>query len=149
MKRLDLYEMSVFARHLAYELRGNYHHCENGVPKFYHLSCPECGSNKCCGITPIKDSGNYRLSCLKESCNLNSMSLSMGIEKYGSDDLKKNWQVALGWRPKNEWHGIKQRRPRGSSKKTENTSFRESQQQRDTLQHLKLLREFQKDRGEW
>lgn len=56
---------------------------------------------------------------------------------------------ALGWRPKNEWHGIKHRRPRGKSQKSDATSFRESQQQRQTLQHLKLLRDFQRERGEW
>lgn len=151
MRKLDLYELSTYARQLAFELDGIIHNRENGVPKFYHLTCPECGSNKCCGLSPIKNSSNYRLSCLKDSCNLNSISLSMAIEKYGSDDLKNDWQIALGWRPrpKTEWHGIKNRRPRGKSQKTDTTSFRESQQQRDTLQHLKLHRQFQKDRGEW
>lgn len=151
MRKLDLYELSTYARQLAWELDGIFQKRENGVPKFHNLKCPECGSRKCCGLSPSQKFNNYRLSCLKDACNLNSISLSMGIEKYGSDDLKNNWQIALGWRPhpKTEWHGIKNRRPRGKSQKTDDTSFRESQQQRDTLQHLKLLRQFQKDRGEW
>ena len=91
MRKLDLYELSTYARQLAFELDGIIHNRENGVPKFYHLTCPECGSNKCCGLSPIKNSDNYRLSCLKDYCNLNSISLSMGIEKYGSDDLKNDW----------------------------------------------------------
>lgn len=149
MNRLDPYQLSVHASRLSSELNGVSRKTATGIPKFVNLECPVCKSTKCCGLLPTENRDNYRLVCLRESCGLNSISLNMAMEKYATSITKSDWRDALGWRPKSEWHGIKQRRPRGSSKKTENTSFRESQQQRDTLQHLKILREFQKDRGEW
>ena len=119
------------------------------MPKFVNLECPVCKSTKCCGLLPTETKDNYRLVCLRDSCGLNSISLNMAMEEYASDKTKSEWRDALGWRPKNEWHGIKHRRPRGKSQKSDATSFRESQQQRQTLQHLKLLRDFQRERGEW
>ena len=68
----------------------------------------------------------------------------MAMEEYASEMTKSEWRDALGWRPKNEWHGIKHRRPRGKSQKSDATSFRESQQQRQTLQNLRIKQELQR-----
>ena len=149
MNRLDSYQLSVHASKLATELKGISRKTEGGMPKFVNLECPVCQSTKCCGLLPTKSKDNYRLVCLRDSCGLNSISLNMAMEEYASEMTKSKWRDALGWRPKNEWHGIKHRRPRGKSQKSDGTSFRESQQQRQTLQHLKLLRDFQRERGEW
>jgi len=151
MNRLDPYQLSVHASIRASELKGIRKKSVGGMPKCENIECPVCKSTKCCGLIPTKSRDNYRLVCLRDACGLynNSISLNMAMEKYATSSTKSDWRDALGWRPKSEWHGIKQRRHRGSSKKNENASFRESQQQRDTLQHLKILREFQKDRGEW
>ena len=148
MNRLDPYQLSVHASRLSSELKGVSRKTDTGIPKFINLECPVCKSTKCCGLLPTENRDNYRLVCLRESCGLNSISLNMAMEKYATSSTKSDWRDALDWRPKSEWHGIKQRRPRGSSKKIDTHSFRESQQQRDILQHLKILREFQKDRGE-
>jgi len=151
MNRLDCYQLSVHASKLARELKGVSRMTDGGIPKFVNLECPVCKSTKCCGLIPTESRNNYRLVCLRDACGLykNSISLNMAMEEYASDKTKTEWRDALGWRPKNEWHGIKHRRPRGKSQKSDATSFRESQQQRQTLQHLKLLRDFQKERGEW
>ena len=151
MNRLDSYQLSVHASRLATELKGISRKTEGGMPKFVNLECPVCKSTKCCGLIPTESRNNYRLVCLRDACGLykNSISLNMAMEEYASDKTKSEWRDALGWRPKNEWHGIKHRRPRGKSQKSDATSFRESQQKRQTLQHLKLLRDFQKERGEW
>ena len=149
MNRLDSYQLSVHASRLARELKGTRQKLNGGMPKFDNLECPVCKSTKCCGLIPTENRDNYRLVCLRDSCGLNSISLNMAMEGYASEMTKSKWRDALGWRPKNEWHGIKHRRPRGKSQKSDATSFRESQQQRQTLQHLKLLRDFQKERGEW
>ena len=149
MNRLDSYQLSVHASRLSAELKGISRKTDSGMPKFVNLECPVCKSTKCCGLLPTETKDNYRLVCLRDSCGLNSISLNMAMEEYASEMTKSEWRDALGWRPKNEWHGIKHRRPRGKSQKSDATSFRESQQQRDTLQHLKLLRQFQKDRGDW
>ena len=149
MNRLDSYQLSVHASRLARELKGTRQKLNGGMPKFDNLECPVCKSTKCCGLLPTKTKDNYRLVCLRDSCGLNSISLNMAMEEYASEMTKSKWRDALGWRPKNEWHGIKHRRPRGKSQKSDATSFRESQQQRQTLQHLKLLRDFQRERGEW
>ena len=149
MNRLDCYQLSVHASKLARELKGVSRMTDGGIPKFVNLECPVCKSTKCCGLLPTKNKDNYRLVCLRDSCGLNSISLNMAMEEYASEMTKSEWRDALGWRPKNEWHGIKHRRPRGKSQKSDGTSFRESQQKKQTLQHLKLLRDFQKERGEW
>ena len=149
MNRLESYQLSVHASKLARELKGTRQKSNGGMPKFDNLECPVCKSTKCCGLIPTENRDNYRLVCLRDSCGLNSISLNMAMEKYATHQTKSDWRDALGWRPKNEWHGIKHRRPRGKSQKSDATSFRESQQQRQTLQHLKLLRDFQKERGEW
>ena len=151
MNRLDSYQLSVHASKLARELKGTRQKSNGGMPKFDNLECPVCKSTKCCGLIPTESRNNYRLVCLRDACGLykNSISLNMAMEEYASDKTKSEWRDALGWRPKNEWHGIKHRRPRGKSQKSDATSFRESQQQRQTLQHLKLLRDFQRERGEW
>ena len=149
MNRLDSYQLSVHASTLATELKGVSKKTSGGMPKFVNLECPVCKSTKCCGLLPTETKDNYRLVCLRDSCGLNSISLNMAMEEYASEMIKSKWRDALGWSPKNEWHGIKHRRPRGKSQKIDATSFRESQQQRQTLQHLKLLRDFQRERGEW
>ena len=149
MNRLDSYQLSVHASRLSAELKGVSRKTDSGIPKFVNLECPVCKSTKCCGLLPTKNKDNYRLVCLRDSCGLNSISLNMAMEEYATHQTKSDWRDALGWRPKNEWHGIKHRRPRGKSKKSDPSSLRESQQQKQTLQHLKILREFQKERGEW
>ena len=149
MNRLDSSQLSVHASTLATELKGVSRKTSGGMPKFVNLECPVCKSTKCCGLLPTETKDNYRLVCLRDSCGLNSISLNMAMEEYASDKTKSEWRDALGWRPKNEWHGIKHRRPRGKSQKSDATSFRESQQQRQTLQHLKVLRDVQRERGEW
>lgn len=115
------------------------------MPKFVNLECPVCKSTKCCGLLPTENRDNYRLVCLRESCGLNSISLNMAMEKYATSSTKSDWRDDLGWRPKSEWHGINQRRPRGKSQKSDGTSFRESQQQRQTLQHLKASYEISRE----
>ena len=151
MNRLDPYQLSVHASKLATELKGISRKTEGGMTKFVNLECPVCKSTKCCYLIPTKSRDNYRLICHRDACALykNSISLNMAMEEYATHKTKSEWRDALGWRPKNEWHGIKHRRPRGKSQKSDATSFRESLQQRQTLQHLKLLRDFQRDRGEW
>ena len=146
MNRLDCYQLSVHASKLARELKGVSRMTDGGIPKFVNLECPVCKSTKCCGLIPTENRNNYRLVCLRDACGLykNSISLNMAMEEYASDKTKSEWRDALGWRPKNEWHGIKHRRPRGKSQKSDATSFKDSQQQRQTLQHLKLLRDFQR-----
>ena len=142
MNRLDSYQLSVHASTLATELKGVSQKTSGGMPKFVNLECPVCKSTKCCGLLPTETKDNYRLVCLRDSCGLNSISLNTAMEEYASEMTKSKWRDALGWRPKNEWHGIKHRRPRGKSQKSDGTSFRELQQLRQTLQHLNLLRDF-------
>ena len=144
MNRLDSYQLSVHASRLATELKGISRKTEGGMPKFINLECPVCKSTKCCGLLPTKNKDNYRLVCLRDSCGLNSISLNMAMEEYASEMTKSEWRDALGWRPKNEWHGIKHRRPRGKSQKSDATSFRESQQQKQTLQNLRIKQELQR-----
>ena len=144
MNRLDPYQLSVHASRLATELKGISRKTEGGMPKFVNLECPVCKSTKCCGLLPTKTKDNYRLVCLRDSCGLNSISLNMAMEEYASEMTKSEWRDALGWRPKNEWHGIKHRRPRGKSQKSDATSFRESQQQKQTLQNLRIKQELQR-----
>ena len=144
MNRLDSYQLSVHASKLATELKGISRKTEGGMPKFVNLECPVCKSTKCCGLLPTKNKDNYRLVCLRDSCGLNSISLNMAMEEYASEMTKSEWRDALGWRPKNEWHGIKHRRPRGKSQKSDTTSFRESQQQKQTLQNLRIKQELQR-----
>ena len=144
MNRLDRCQLSVHASKLATELKGISRKTEGGMPKFVNLECPVCKSTKCCGLLPTKNKDNYRLVCLRDSCGLNSISLNMAMEEYASEMTKSEWRDALGWRPKNEWHGIKHRRPRGKSQKSDATSFRESQQQKQTLQNLRIKQELQR-----
>ena len=144
MNRLDSYQLSVHASRLATELKGISRKTEGGMPKFINLECPVCKSTKCCGLIPTENRDNYRLVCLRDSCGLNSISLNMAMEEYASEMTKSEWRDALGWRPKNEWHGIKHRRPRGKSQKSDATSFRESQQQKQTLQNLRIKQELQR-----
>ena len=144
MNRLDSYQLSVHASRLATELKGISRKTEGGMPKFVNLECPVCKSTKCCGLLPTETKDNYRLVCLRDSCGLNSISLNMAMEEYASEMTKSEWRDALGWRPKNEWHGIKHRRPRGKSQKSDATSFRESQQQKQTLQNLRIKQELQR-----
>ena len=144
MNRLDSYQLSVHASKLATELKGISRKTEGGMPKFVNLECPVCKSTKCCGLLPTKNKDNYRLVCLRDSCGLNSISLNMAMEEYASEMTKSEWRDALGWRPKNEWHGIKHRRARGKSQKSDATSFRESQQQKQTLQNLRIKQELQR-----
>ena len=138
MNRLDSYQLSVHASKLARELKGTRQKSNDVMPKFVNLECPVCKSTKCCGLLPTETKDNYRLVCLRDSCGLNSISLNMAMEEYASEMTKSKWRDALGWRPKNEWHGIKHRRPRGKGQKSDVTSFRESQQQRQTLQFFNL-----------
>ena len=144
MNRLNPYQLSVHASRLAAELKGISRKTEGGMPKFVNLECPVCKSTKCCGLLPTETKDNYRLVCLRDSCGLNSISLNMAMEEYASEMTKSEWRDALGWRPKNEWHGIKHRRPRGKSQKSDATSFRESQQQKQTLQNLRIKQELQR-----
>ena len=144
MNRLDSYQLSVHASRLSAELKGVSRKTDSGIPKFVNLECPVCKSTKCCGLLPTKNKDNYRLVCLRDSCGLNSISLNMAMEEYASEMTKSEWRDALGWRPKNEWHGIKHRRPRGKSQKSDATSFRESQQQKQTLQNLRIKQELQR-----
>ena len=144
MNRLDSYQLSVHASRLATELKGISRKTEGGMPKFVNLECPVCKSTKCCGLLPTETKDNYRLVCLRDSCGLNSISLNMAMEEYASEMTKSEWRDALGWRPKNEWHGIKHRRPRGKNQKSDATSFRESQQQKQTLQNLRIKQELQR-----
>ena len=149
MNKLDPSQLAFHASRLSSDLNGIRQKSDGGMPKFVNLECPVCKSTKCCGLIPTERRDNYRLVCLRDSCGMNSISLNMAMENYASSDTKSEWRKSLGWRPKSEWHGIKYRRPRGKSQKSDAISFRESQQQRQTLQHLKLLRDFQKERGEW
>ena len=144
MNRLDSSQLSVHASTLATELKGVSRKTSGGMPKFVNLECPVCKSTKCCGLLPTETKDNYRLVCLRDSCGLNSISLNMAMEEYASEMTKSKWRDALGWRPKNEWHGIKHRRPRGKSQKSDATSFRESQQQKQTLQNLRIKQELQR-----
>ena len=120
---------------------------QNGHKVFRDLVCPCCNKRKC-GIYAPERRDNYLVGCFSPTCTLSRpVTLSTAIKKWGDDYVKKEWDKKTGWidyKTAYNFKPIKNRIPRGKSKKTKEDTFRSQMESKSIRQEVRSKLEIQK-----